>query len=93
MSLEALDALLAVEARAGAFEGRLYGGGGYIVSSAMELDWQTTTSVKLGLEWGSPDNRRRLRILGVYLNGFVPFGQFFTTTRLSNVGVEVHLDF
>lgn len=53
--------------------------------------WGATTSVKAGVEWIGTGDGPRLRVLGVFLDGFVPFGQFFSDTQLSAAGVEFQL--
>lgn len=60
--------------------------------SFQDRDWRTTASVKGGLEWASRRSTRRVRLLLAYLNGFVPFGQFFSTTQQENYGIEVQIN-
>lgn len=131
LSFEAVDLVLAFEESVGRVHGRLYGGGGYVISTALGLDrglaqwgaevrgpgaavgaetsvypivagdfrsfdehdWDTTASLKGGVEWGSPGREPAVRLLAVYLNGFMPFGQFFSNTQLSNVGAELQVRF
>ncbi len=58
-------------------------------NSLEERDWDVTTSLKGGMEWGVVDTTRRVRLLFVYLNGFVPFGQFFNTEKIESFGIEL----
>lgn len=60
--------------------------------SFRERDWRTTASVKGGLEWASRPTTRRVRLLFAYLDGFVPFGQFFSTTLVTNWGLEFQVN-
>lgn len=57
-----------------------------------ERDWTVTTSLKGGVEWDA-GGTRRVRLLAVYLDGFIPFGQFFSTTKLTNFGLEAQFEF
>jgi len=57
--------------------------------SLEERDWDVTSSLKGGIEWKAKGNTRTLRLLLVYLNGFVPFGQFFNTERVDSYGIEL----
>lgn len=57
-----------------------------------DREWGTTASVKAGLEWASRRTTRRIRILLAYLDGFVPFGQFFSTTQLTSWGIEFQVN-
>lgn len=57
--------------------------------SLEERNWDVTTSLKGGLEWSAEGSTRKLRLLLVYLGGFMPFGQFFNTERLESYGIEV----
>ncbi len=57
-----------------------------------DRDWGTTSSVKAGVEWASRPTTRRIRLLLVYLDGFVPFGQFFTSTQLTSWGIEFQVN-
>ncbi|MEF8793064.1 DUF1207 domain-containing protein [Thiohalorhabdus sp.] len=58
-----------------------------------EQDWAVTTSLVAGPEFDVPNSNQRVRILALYLNGFIPFGQFFNETRLENYGVGFQFDF
>ncbi|MBI4512708.1 MAG: DUF1207 domain-containing protein [Gemmatimonadetes bacterium] len=58
-----------------------------------ERDWGVTTSLKGGVEWATGPVIRSVRLLAVYLDGFIPFGQFFSTTELTNFGLELQFDF
>lgn len=129
ISFEVVDLLVAADWDLGPVQGRVYGGGGRVVSSANAFppgllqwgfeirgdllarpagsaltplaavdvrsfevqDWGPTVSAKAGLEWLRGPSGPGLRVLGVYLDGFLPFGQFFTSTRLRNAGVEIQL--
>jgi hypothetical protein len=53
-----------------------------------EQGWNITVSLAGGLEWLREDSNG-IRILLVYLRGFMPFGQFFLTEKMENFGVEI----
>ncbi len=40
----------------------------------------------------NPTGTRRYRVLLSYLDGFVPFGQFFNTEPISNYGITLQFD-
>jgi len=54
-----------------------------------EQGWNITTSLAGGLEWLRKDSSNGIRLLLVYLRGFMPFGQFFITEKMENFGVEI----
>ncbi len=56
-----------------------------------EQNWQTTTSIKGGVEIANLPETRLIRFLVVYLRGFMPFGQFFNTSTIENYGFEFQL--
>lgn len=58
-----------------------------------EREWNITTSLKGGLELATPGGTHRIRLVVVYLRGFIPFGQFFNTEKIENVGVEAQFEF
>ena len=58
-------------------------------NSLEERGWDVTTSLKGGMEWGVVDTTRRVRLLFVYLDGFIPFGQFFNTEKIEGFGIEL----
>lgn len=60
--------------------------------SFQEQEWAVTTSLAAGPELAIPGSNRRLRVLAVYLRGFLPFGQFFTSTRIENFGIGFQYD-
>ncbi len=62
-------------------------------NSLEERDWDVTTSLKGGLEWGSAGETRRVRLLAVYLDGSAPFSQFFNTVEIESFGVELQFLF
>jgi len=67
---------------------------GVDVKSFQERDWGATTSLKVGMEAATRDGvTRRFRLLFVFLDGFVPFGQFFDDEKLTNFGGEVQYEF
>lgn len=57
-----------------------------------EQDWDVTTSVVAGLEVGNVIAGRRLRILFVYLDGFLPYSQFFNTATVESYGVAIQFE-
>jgi len=58
-----------------------------------EQEWAVTTSLAAGPEFAAPHANQRIRILAVYLRGFIPFGQFFSETRLENFGMALQFEF
>jgi hypothetical protein len=54
--------------------------------------WSVDTSVAAGGELAGPLGTRRLRLLFVYLDGFLPYGQFFDTEKVKIVGVELQFE-
>lgn len=56
-------------------------------------EWRTTSSVKTGFEFRTAGGGSAVRLLAVYLDGFMPPGQFFTDTRMQNLGSEIQLHF
>jgi len=58
-----------------------------------EQEWAVTTSLVAGPEFAVPYSNQRVRLVAVYLNGFIPFGQFFSDTRMENFGLGVQFDF
>jgi hypothetical protein len=58
-----------------------------------EQDWKLNSSLVGGLEWSNPQTDRRVRLLLTYLDGFSPYGQFFTTEQIRNVGLEMQFVF
>ena len=58
-----------------------------------ELDWAVTSSLKGGIQWASLTGTHQVRFLLVYLNGHIPFGQFFNDERIENFGVEMQIGF
>lgn len=66
---------------------------GIDVNSLQARGWRATTNAAGGLEWAGPNGTRRMRVLVVFLHGFIPFGQFFNEQRLRNVGLQLQLEF
>lgn len=56
-------------------------------------DWDVTTSVMGGIELSDPASKNRFRVLLAYLNGNIPFGQFFTTEKVETYGLQLAFDF
>lgn len=56
-------------------------------------DWDWTTSLMGGIELTNPDGTNRFRVLLAYLEGSVPFGQFFNTEKIRNYGLQLQFDF
>ena len=54
-----------------------------------EQNWQTTASIKGGIELSNLPGTRQFRFLIVYLRGFMPFGQFFNTATIETYGIEL----
>lgn len=66
---------------------------GVDVDSLQARNWEVTTSVAAGLEWTSRAATRRMRALVVYLDGFIPFGQFSNQQELRNIGLQLQIEF
>ncbi|MGH7822165.1 MAG: DUF1207 domain-containing protein [Candidatus Binatia bacterium] len=60
--------------------------------SFAEHDWNVTSSAQAGFELANLGSRHRIRILGVYLSGFLPFGQFFNTEKIESFGIVAHFE-
>ncbi len=58
-----------------------------------EREWNITTSLKGGLELSTPGGTHRVRLVGTYLRGFIPFGQFFNTEKIEASGIELEFEF
>jgi hypothetical protein len=58
-----------------------------------EQDWDVTTSVVAGVEFGNVIAGRRLRLLFVYLDGFLPYSQYFNTAGVESYGIEAQFEF
>jgi hypothetical protein len=56
-------------------------------------DWELNSSLAGGLEWSNPYTDHRVRLLLTYIRGFSPYGQFFTTEKVRNVGLEIQFEF
>ena len=129
LSVEVVDLTVAGDWSAGPVAGRLYAGGGRVISSATALppgmarwgveitaddpwrlggsqllplagldvrnlevhQWGPSVSVKTGVEWQVVEEGPAVRLLGLYMDGFMPFGQFFTSAEQQNVGAELQL--
>ncbi len=66
---------------------------GLDVKNDQANSWNPSASLKAGLEFGSPDPRKRhLRVFLVGYDGFSPYGQFYTE-RVQYAGFEVDLAF
>jgi uncharacterized protein DUF1207 len=57
-----------------------------------EQDWDVTTSVVGGLEFGNVIAGRRLRLAFVYLNGFLPYSQYFNTAKVESYGIMAQFE-
>jgi hypothetical protein len=55
-------------------------------------DWELNSSLAGGLEWSNPYTDRHVRLLLTYIRGFSPYGQFFTTEKVRNVGLEIQFE-
>jgi hypothetical protein len=55
-------------------------------------DWELNSSLAGGLEWSNPYTDRRVRLLLTYIRGFSPYGQFFATEEVRNVGLEMQFE-
>ena len=61
-------------------------------NSYEERDGEITTSVMGGIEMSNWPGTRRFRLMLTHLRGFIPFGQFFNTERITSFGVHLHFD-
>jgi len=57
-----------------------------------EQDWDVTTSVVGGVEFGNVIAGRRLRLLFVYLDGFLPYSQYFNTAKVESFGFAAQFE-
>ncbi len=64
---------------------------GVDVISYQERNWGVTLSAKGGV--AAVGSTARVRFLLVFLQGYMPFGQFFTTRTLRDFGFELQLEF
>lgn len=62
-------------------------------NSLQTRDWDITTSLAGGIEMSNPSGTRRYRAQLVYLNGFIPFGQFFNSEKIENYGIQFQFDY
>jgi hypothetical protein len=53
----------------------------------------STSTMAAGLERASELGTRRLRALVVFVDGFMPFGQFTIEQKLRNAGVQLQIEF
>ena len=56
-------------------------------------DWDVTSSLVGGIELSNPDGSNHFRVMLAYLDGTVPFGQFFNTEKIENYGLHLQYDF
>ncbi len=61
-------------------------------NSYEERDGEITTSVMGGIEMSNLPGTRRFRLMLTHLRGFIPFGQFSNTERITCFGVHLHFD-
>ncbi len=66
---------------------------GVDTTSYQERDWGLTVSAKTGLELAARQTGRRIRANIVFSTGYFPFGQFFDTRKMTNVGAEAQFEF
>ena len=45
-----------------------------------------------GIELSNLPGTRRFRVMMIYLRGFIPFGQFFNTERITSLGAILQFD-
>jgi hypothetical protein len=57
-----------------------------------EQDWDVTSSATGGVELANVLAGRRIRLMFVYLNGFLPFSQFFNTERVESYGLAAQFE-
>ena len=61
-------------------------------NSLEERDWEITTSLMGGIELSNLPGTRRFRVMMIYLDGFIPFGQFFNTERITSLGATLQFE-
>lgn len=60
--------------------------------SFQQQRWALNTSIAAGVEWRSSASGRRVRLLVAFRQGFSPYGQFFSTERIRNVGLQAQFE-
>jgi hypothetical protein len=67
---------------------------GVDLKSFQSRNWGVTFSAKAGLQMSvDAPVTRRTRVMVAFLQGFIPFGQFFSTERLTSLGLEAQFEF
>lgn len=67
--------------------------GGLDIKSSEHHDWEPSTSLKAGMEFGKPwSGNRRLRFMLEGYRGFVPYGQFYDL-KMTSYGAGIYLSF
>ena len=63
------------------------------VVSLQARSWGVTIAASGGLEWTSPLETRRMRVVMTYVNGYTPFGQFVLRQRSRALGARLQIEF
>jgi len=63
------------------------------LQSLEDRGWGSTFSVMGGVEIYGPTASRRIRILLAQLKGYIPFGQFFNTEKITNYGLHLQFEY
>lgn len=66
---------------------------GLDINSLEARDWDLTASLMGGIEMSNLEGTRRYRVMLSFLRGFIPFGQFFSSQRLTGWGLTLQFDF
>ena len=66
---------------------------GVDTTSLQSRSWGLTTVANGGLEWASPAETRRMRLLAVFAGGYSPYGQATLERKARSVGVQFQIEF
>jgi len=66
---------------------------GVDVTSLQSRSWGLTTSATGGVEWTSPAETRRMRLVILFTNGYSPFGQASVQRQSRTLGLQWQIEF
>jgi hypothetical protein len=66
---------------------------GIDLASLQTRSWGATTSANAGVEWTSPAETRRMRLLVVFTSGYSPYGQASLHLRSRTIGAQWQVEF
>jgi len=66
---------------------------GIDLSSLQSRSWGVTMSANAGVEWTSPAESRRMRLVIVFTNGYSPYGQASLHLRSRTIGAQWQVEF